>query len=218
ERLRQRFRLFLWVGEVLAESHLQLHALPSEDFPSKCGPFLDRRLDKLRTVIREHDLQGLESGMVWLLAHRPPPADCPRILHLDFHPVNLVVHDEQVAAVVDWSEADVGDVHADVAPTLVLLESAPVTTRTFAQGLLAPPARWILRRRYLVTYRRHSPLNPTLLRYYIALASLRRLAVFGAWLHDGPETTGFKASSIEYVTSHQTRALQRCFQRASGVG
>ena len=217
ERLRQRFCLFLWVAEKLAEMHLHLHALSSDGFPSKREPFLDRRLEDLCTMIRDHGLEGLELGLNWLLAHRPAAPECPRILHLDFHPINLVVRDDRVVAVLDWSDSDVGDIHADVATTLVLLRSAPVTTHTVAERFLARPARWALRRRYLRTYSRHTPLVKNVLRYYVALASLRRLAVCGAWLRAGPETTGFKASSIEYVTTGQIKALEHCFQKASGA-
>jgi aminoglycoside phosphotransferase (APT) family kinase protein len=159
----------------------------------------------------------LEAGLDWLVARRPAPPDCPRILHLDFHPINLVVQNDCVVAVLDWSDSDVGDLHADVATTLVLLRSAPVSTSTVGERLLAGPARWALRRRYLRTYSRHSSLDRNLLGYYVALASLRRLTVCGVWLRAGPETTGFKASSIEYVTSGQINALEGCFQKATGV-
>jgi aminoglycoside phosphotransferase (APT) family kinase protein len=217
ERLRQRFRLFLWVAEKMAEAHLRLHALPSAGFPTRHEPFLDRRLDELRTTIHEHRLEGLEVGLEWLFAHRPLPPESPRILHLDFHPVNLIVRDDRIVAVIDWSEADVGDLHADVATTLVLLRSAPVATRTLGERLLSRPARWALSRRYLRTYSRHASIDRTVLHYYLALASLRRLARCGAWLHVGPETTGFKASSIEYVTRGQIKALEQCFKKTSGV-
>jgi aminoglycoside phosphotransferase (APT) family kinase protein len=217
ERLRQRFRLFLWVAEKLAEMHLRLHALSSDGFPSKREPFLDRRLEDLRAMIRAHGLEGLERGLNWLLVHRPAAPEQPRILHLDFHPINVVVQNDRVVAVLDWSDSDVGDFHADVATTLVLLRSAPVTTHTVAEHLLSGPARWALRRRYLRTYSRLASLDKNLLRYYVALASLRRLAVCGVWLLDGPESTGFKASSIEYVTSGQIKALEQCFHKSTRV-
>jgi aminoglycoside phosphotransferase (APT) family kinase protein len=207
----------LWVAEELAKAHLELHVLPSDGFPCRREPFLERRLDELEAMIHDHDLESLLVGLDWLLAHRPIRPECPRIMHLDFHPANLIVQDARIAAVLDWSEADVGDLHADVATTLVLLRSAPVLTHTIAEHLLARSARWAVSRRYLRTYSRHFTLDKELLRYYVALASLKRLVVCGAWLHAGPETTGFKASSIEYVTSSQINALEHCFQKASGV-
>jgi aminoglycoside phosphotransferase (APT) family kinase protein len=217
EKLRQNFRLFLRVAEQLAVAHLQLHALPTDAFPCRREPFLERGLDEISAMIKDHELESLEVALDWLLAHRPPSPLSPRILHLDFHPVNLIVQDDRIVAVLDWSESDVGDVHADVAMTLVLLRSAPVLTHTIGERVLARPARWALSRRYLRTYGRHDVLDQNLLRYYLALASLKRLVVCGVWLHAGPETTGFKPSSIEYVTSGQIKALERCFQKASGV-
>ena len=76
---------------------------------------LDRHLETLRTAIARHDLTGLEHGLEWLKAKRPPEPAALSILHLDFHPLNLIVRPDGSLAVLDWTYADLGDPHADVA-------------------------------------------------------------------------------------------------------
>jgi aminoglycoside phosphotransferase (APT) family kinase protein len=218
ERLRQRFRLFLWAPEQLAKLHLSLHAQSATGFPAPPGPFLDRRLDELDALVGIHRLNGLIPGLAWLGAHRPLPPAVPRILHLDFHPANVMVHEDEVTGDLDWSESDVGDLHADVAMTLLLMRTAPVRIRTLSERILAGPCRWALCRRYFRTYSRRQGIARVKLRYYLAWASLRRLAVCGAWLRAGPEVTGFKASSIQYVSADHVDALANCFWRVTGVG
>src|SRR5262249_55553628 len=46
----------------MAECHARLHRLPLDGFPAPAEPFLDRRLDEVRTLIREHALEGLLAG------------------------------------------------------------------------------------------------------------------------------------------------------------
>jgi aminoglycoside phosphotransferase (APT) family kinase protein len=215
--LRRRFTRIVSVPAQLAELHAALHALPAVDFPVPDGPFLDRRLDELAGMVRAHDLEGLTSGLNWLRSHRPTAEGAPSILHLDFHPVNIVVSDGEPQAVLDWSEADVGDRHADIAMTLVLIATAPISLSTFSERLLARPARWCMARRYRRTYHRQFPLDAARLRYYTAWAALRRLAVCGMWRRSGPRTNGFKATSLRFAGPCHERALRRCFRCATGL-
>ena len=48
---------------------------------------------------------------------------------------------KRCSAVFDWSESDVGDRHADVATTLVLLKSAPVEVPNVLHRLSMLPGR-----------------------------------------------------------------------------
>src|SRR5262249_25044866 len=81
------------------------------------------------------------AGLDWLCDNRPAASDSPSILHLDFHPVNIVVPRDRSPAVLDWSLVDVGDRHADVASTVILLRTAPVEVTDVWQWLLRPAAR-----------------------------------------------------------------------------
>ncbi len=48
------------------------------------------------------------------------------LLHLDFHPMNVLVADGRVSAVLDWANARIGDPRADLARTASILRFAPL--------------------------------------------------------------------------------------------
>lgn len=45
----------------------------------------------------------------WVIDNRPPEPEIPRIIHGDFHPMNLLFKDGEVQAILDWSGFMVGD-------------------------------------------------------------------------------------------------------------
>jgi aminoglycoside phosphotransferase (APT) family kinase protein len=217
DRLRGSCTRILEVPARLARAHARLHALPTAGLAPPAGPFLARQLDELRRTARAYDLGGLAAGLRWLDAHRPPETDAPRLLHLDFHPVNLIARDDGECAVLDWSEAEVGDIHADLATTLLLLRYAPVEGLSLRERLLAPVTRWFLARRYRVVYGRGTALDRGRLRYYLAWACLRRLATYGMWLRAGPLSNGSKPGAVRRVTPGHVRELQECFAHLTGT-
>jgi aminoglycoside phosphotransferase (APT) family kinase protein len=50
----------------------------------------------------------------------------PSILHLDYHPLNVLVEDGRVSAVLDWTNVNGGDRRADLARTLTILRLSPL--------------------------------------------------------------------------------------------
>jgi aminoglycoside phosphotransferase (APT) family kinase protein len=48
-----------------------------------------------------------------------------RLLHFDFHPLNVLVDGSRVSAVLDWVNAHAGDPRADVARTFTILRFSP---------------------------------------------------------------------------------------------
>lgn len=56
------------------------------------------------------------------------PSRPPALLHLDYHPLNVLVEDERVTAVLDWANARTGDPRFDFARTLSILRLAPLPT------------------------------------------------------------------------------------------
>lgn len=201
----------------MAAMHARLHALPAAGFPCPPGPFLARRLEELRALIHDHGLHGLRPGLDWLVAHRPGEPEAPHILHLDFHPVNLVGGLDGPPAVLDWTEADVGDPHADVATTLMLLACSPIRGRTPRERLALRVGSVFLRRWYLRAYRGRRPVDEHRLSYYRAWAALRRLCGYGRWLQAGPQSTGCKPCSLRYLTPEHLATLELYFRRWTGV-
>jgi aminoglycoside phosphotransferase (APT) family kinase protein len=215
--LLHRFTNIWWAPGHMAEMHARLHALPAADFPCPPGRFLERRLREMHRRLREYDLDGLMPGLDWLRDHRPEAPEMPSILHLDFHPMNLLFDRGCCRGVLDWCEADAGDRHADVASTLMLLDTAPLEGITVAQRLAALAGRSMLRRRYLRAYRRFFPVDRGRLCYFKAWAALQRLCRWGTWIRAGPLITGSKPSVMRFVTPEQIALLERYFQHQAGV-
>jgi aminoglycoside phosphotransferase (APT) family kinase protein len=208
----------IWdLPDMLAEAHARLHQLPPDGFPHAPEPFLERRLEEMRATIRDFELYGMRSGLDWLARHRPAPPATPRIIHLDFHPINVLVDEGRFRAVLDWNDSDVGDPHADVAVTLLLIRSAPVDVPALWHRLISPLVRLMLRRRYLRAYRRRLPLDPDRLAYYFAWAAFRRLLRWDMWLHATPRVTGSKPSAMRYLCPEQVNFVRDSFHRWAGV-
>jgi aminoglycoside phosphotransferase (APT) family kinase protein len=73
---------------------------------------------------------GLAFGRVQARIHRIPapaglrpagPAAGSSLLHLDYHPLNVLTDGERITAVLDWTNAAAGDPRADLARTLSIL-------------------------------------------------------------------------------------------------
>jgi hypothetical protein len=54
------------------------------------------------------------------------PARSPALIHLDYHPLNVLVEGNRVTAVLDWANARSGDPRADLARTLSIIRLAPL--------------------------------------------------------------------------------------------
>jgi aminoglycoside phosphotransferase (APT) family kinase protein len=197
--------------------HARLHELPAADAPLAGEPFLPRRLEELRSLLREYDLTGLRPGLDWLSLHRPPPFKRASILHLDWHPLNLIRGPDGGLTALDWTEADVGDPHADLATALMMIECLPHPAGGLWDRAAVPVGRWLTRRGYLAGYRQKGPVDARRLAYYRAWAALRRLAVYGRWLCAGPASTGAKPSAARHLRPGHLRDLCRYFERFTGT-
>ena len=201
----------------MAAMHARLHQLPAADFPASPRPFLQRCLEEMEALISQYGLAGLKPGLDWLQKHRPEPPRSPCILHLDFHPLNIMVQGDRCTGILDWGESDVGDYHADLGTTYVLLKSAPFETANPSHQLAIWIGRALLWQGYLHAYRRQLPVDKGKLAYYIAWASLRRLCSYGRWLTAGPTSTGSKPTSLRYLGPKRLQSLRRCFQQWTGI-
>jgi len=104
-------------------------------------------------------LPWLEESVQWLIENRPPEPEYLAICHGDFHPMNILVKDGKVTAVLDWPGFMIGDAIMDVAFTLVLC--------TIAARHLLPAQNWDeVMSRYLAAYRNERSLDVTYLDYY----------------------------------------------------
>jgi aminoglycoside phosphotransferase (APT) family kinase protein len=205
------------VARQMAGAQARLYRLPTEGFPPLQGSLLQRGLAVIQDAIVHHGLHVLTPGLVWLRAHRPPPPRTPSLVHLDFHPLNLIYRPHLPPAVLDWDTADVGDLHADVATTLMFLRCGPNVGNTRWRRSLIAGGRRILERSYLRACRRRLALDDTRLTYYRALAVLRRLAYCGRCAIAGPEAVGAKPSFLRHMPGDHFQVLCREFWHTTGI-
>ena len=103
---------------------------------------------------------------------RAVAAGAGRLLHLDYHPLNVMTHGRRMTAVLDWANAQIGDPRADVARSYSILAIDPSWPRR--------PHIAIFRRFLAHAWRRG---------YEQAAGPLGDMALFYAWagavmLHD----------------------------------
>ncbi len=74
-----------------------------------------------------------------------------QLLHLDYHPLNVLIGANEVTAVLDWANASVGDPRADLARTYTILLVEP--NMPGHEPLWYRVARRLLARTWLAGYR-----------------------------------------------------------------
>jgi aminoglycoside phosphotransferase (APT) family kinase protein len=104
----------------------------------------------------------LEESVQWLIKKRPPEPEYQVICHGDFHPLNILIKDGKVAAVLDWPGFMIGDAIMDVAFTMVLCSAV-------ARHIM-PTQNWDgFMSKYLEAYKSERSLDMTHLEYYRVL-------------------------------------------------
>jgi aminoglycoside phosphotransferase (APT) family kinase protein len=128
------FRRSRALGVEFGRAQAAIHAIapPAESCAHErrwedwAGP--DTELQKYLAELRQH-----------------PPASA--LLHLDYHPLNILIANGKVTAILDWANAGVGDPRADLARTLSIIRLIPfprgitgaianIQRRTFEAGWL----------------------------------------------------------------------------------
>jgi aminoglycoside phosphotransferase (APT) family kinase protein len=96
----------------------------------------------------------------WVVDNKPRLPEKVSIVHGDFHPMNMLVKDGEVVAILDWSGFMVGDPMAGLGWTLALFisnskhEVPPEMFETLIQG-------------YVREYEKTAPVNNETLEYFI---------------------------------------------------
>ena len=195
----------------------RLHQLPTDEFPAHSGDMLEHSFADMQETMTSLGFKGLEPGLHWLQIHRPAPPEKPCIVHLDFHPKNIIIDDDWNLSLVDWSEATLGDPHADFGCMEAIIrcaaiENVPLTTVPFV-----PVGRYILCKRIRKAYRELLPIDEHKLNYYRAWAAMVHLCREGWWLFGKPELAGGKRSTRNKITPRMIRSLEQFFERYSNV-
>jgi aminoglycoside phosphotransferase (APT) family kinase protein len=86
------------------------------------------------------------------------------LLHLDYHPLNVLTDGKQITGIVDWANAHAGDPRADAARTVSILRLNPLARK--------PLLQWISLRIFELTWR---------IGYQRAGGLLKDMSLFYAW-------------------------------------
>lgn len=180
-------------------------------------------LDRILAIVAERVASGPLPGLADALASLRERAARFRIapealVHMDYHPQNVIVRGLRVTGVIDWVSADCGDRHLDAATTsAILATSAMEHPRWMRDNAAGNSLRALFAALYFPTYHALARMDLERFRYCQAVAALYRLSTFGMMLARGPEAVGFRAAAIVNVTPDVMRLLSRYTARKADV-
>jgi aminoglycoside phosphotransferase (APT) family kinase protein len=160
------------VPVLLGKNHALLHQIDPEPLVSAIhAAGLDRdvlfagfRFEAFKK--RASEFPWLRQVVEWLVENRPAEPSQLVICHGDYHPLNILVEDEKVTGVLDWSGFLIGDPAIDIGNTLVLItipfkHVAPTLGFDFSNVDFQEVADI-----YLQAYQSEKPVDQTHLDYY----------------------------------------------------
>jgi len=195
------------------------HAYIPIDGYTSVSPLLDRVLAIIANRVENGPLPGLREALN-LVTERAPKFRHSRdaLVHMDYHPLNVMVSGTRVTGVIDWVNTDVGDRHLDAAMTAVILSSSALEQpRWMRDNLVGNGLRASFAALYMPLYHAMAPMDFERFRYCQAVAALLRLSMMGMMRARGPEAVGFRREAIDEVTPAVVRLLTRYATRKSGA-
>ncbi len=158
--------------------------------------FVDWWLETYRSYLALFPSPGFLAVIEWLEARRDQvPCLRPSLIHLDYHPDNVLLRDDGSAVVIDWTQLDISDSRFDLAWTLVLVSSL--------EG-----AKW--RHRILQEYERLAGARVEQIAYFEVAACAKRLGSVVLSLSYGPEKLGMRPDAATMM-QRQMGALKRVY-------
>ncbi len=156
----------------MAELQVRLHRIPVDDCPMDYDmPLVEKLLARVRHRMDLFQLTQLEPGYAWLLSNKEMVMEeVPSLCHGDFHPLNILIDRGGSLAVIDWTDATVGDRHFDIAHTVNLFRISKIAAIGHLGRLLLRLTSGRLLRQFLDAYERLSPVpvDPRRLAYWEA--------------------------------------------------
>lgn len=151
-------------------------------YPRSPLDYAERKIEETRARIREFELVEFQPVLKWL-EHRLPKMSCrrPSLLHNDLQPTNILMRGNDVAAILDWSAAEIGDYHADLASSALWGSTSSMPT---------------LRETFLMAYADRRPFNKDTLLAYEVLVACRSLVNLAIVLKYGEEPVGLRRDAV----------------------
>ena len=183
------------------------------------SPLLDRMLAIIANRVETGPLPGLREALNLVTERAAKFRRSPdSLVHMDYHPLNVMVRGMRVTGVIDWVNTDVGDRHLDAAMTAVILSSSALDKpRWMRDNLVGNGLRASFAALYMPLYHAMAPMDFERFRYCQAVAALLRLSMMGMMRARGPEVVGFRREAIDEVTPAVVRLLSRYATRKSGA-
>ena len=182
-------------------------------------PLLERLLATISERVQRGPLPWLEPALCWARteASRFTGAD-GSVLHMDYHPLNVLVRGGRISGVIDWVSAESGDRHLDVATTATILSCHAMENPHWLRDNAAGNSlRRLYGGLYVALYHTLMPLDFARLRYCQAVAAIMRLSTLGMMIGPGAESVGYRAEAAGDVTQTVLQLLARYAARKSKV-
>jgi aminoglycoside phosphotransferase (APT) family kinase protein len=152
--------------EMLARTHIQLHKVdPAPIIKTLAVHGFDKerfslqgRLASMQKHIAEAGYDWLKPGLAWLHKNKPVIGKLA-ICHGDFHPLNILIHENEISGVLDWGGFRISDPMLDVAATKTI---GSILAPVLVPGAIS--SNYI--KRYLSAYQARRPLDVHKLRYF----------------------------------------------------
>ena len=194
------------------------HAFTGGNAPSTL-PLVERLFRIVEQRIEEGPLPGVRDALICLQGRAPRYSPAPATLvHMDYHPQNVMVSGFRVTGVVDWVNADYGDRYLCAATTAVILSTTAMEHPSWmGENPAGNGLRTLFASLYLPLYHAGAPMELERFRYAQGVAALLRLSMFGMMRVRGPESVGFRPEAIKNVTPSVVRLLSRYASRKAGV-
>jgi aminoglycoside phosphotransferase (APT) family kinase protein len=205
---------------LLASLHARLHGLDADalarDAAGTTGSLsVGDELDVMQAQIGAARLAGLDPGMQWVRARRPPLGQAA-ICHGDFHPLNVLIDGAEVSGVLDWARAKIDDPAWDVGATVALFTQGPIDLPGVLQGAAGAVRRWLIGR-YLRAYTTLRSIDLAAVQYYEAVRCLGMLIEAGEHRQAARGFVAPIAKPTAFNTARSVRSLSARFAAVSGV-
>jgi aminoglycoside phosphotransferase (APT) family kinase protein len=183
------------------------------------APLLDRVLDTIAERVERGPLPFLREALDWARSTSAAFRSArPSLVHMDYHPQNVLVKGARVTGVIDWVNADLGDRHLDAATTAVILSTSSMEKpRWMRDNAAGNSLRKMFSMLYFPLYHAMAPMELDRYRYCQGVAALTRLSMLSMMRVRGPESVGFRAEAIEQVTPSVLRLLSRYLSKKTGL-
>ncbi len=189
------------------------------DGESSASPLLDRMLQTVADRVEKGPLPYLRDALDWAKGRASAFRSArPSLVHMDYHPQNVLVSGVRVTGVIDWVNADLGDRHLDAATTSVILATSSMEKpRWMRDNAAGNSLRAMFTMLYFPLYHAMAPMELERFRYCQGVAALTRLSTLGMMCARGPQAVGFRPEAIEQVTPSVLKLLSRYLSRKTKV-